>query len=140
LEDIVFTQLGEGEHDMRVSEGVPKGRVAELYNPGMFQEHEEVIVFTRDEFNRTYTSMRKQIDYINKTDLHLCRSEEWKLLGYWPKILGKVHILDMNINSILKKEPLQCYLDACLFSTVRSVNKSVEVSKKKVPVQLNFPI
>jgi hypothetical protein len=35
---------------MRVSEGVPKGRFAELYNPEMFQEHEEVIVFTRDEF------------------------------------------------------------------------------------------
>ena len=76
---------------MRVSEGVPRGRIAELYNPGMFQEREEVIVFTRDEFNRTYTSMREQIDYINKTDLHLNRSEEWKLIGYWPKILEKVH-------------------------------------------------
>ena len=32
---------------MRVSEGVPKGRIAELYNPEMFQELEEVIVFTR---------------------------------------------------------------------------------------------
>lgn len=140
MEDIVFTRLGEGELDMRVSEGVPRGRIAELYNPGMFHEHEEVIVFTRDEFNSTYTSMREQIDYINKTDLHLCRSEEWKLLGYWPKILGKVHILDMNMNSILKKEPLQCYLDACLFNTVGSVNRSVTVSKKKVPVQLKFPI
>jgi hypothetical protein len=140
LEDIVFTRLGEGELDMRVSEGVPRGRIAELYNPNMFQEREEVIIFTRDEFNRTYTSMREQIDYINKTDLHLRRSEEWKLLGYWPKILGKVHILDMNMNAILKKEPQQCYLDACLFSTVRGINKSDAVSKKKVPVQLKFPI
>ena len=54
--------------DMRVSEGVPRGRIVELYDPGLFQEREEVIVFTRDEFNRTYTSMREQIDYINKTD------------------------------------------------------------------------
>ncbi len=88
---------------MRVSEGVPRGRIAELYNPGMFQEHEEVIVFTRDEFTRTYTSMGEQIDYVNKTDLHLNMGEEWKLIGYRPKILGKVHILDMNIDSILKR-------------------------------------
>ena len=38
--------------NMRVSEGVPKGRIAELYNPEMFQEQEEVIVFTQDELNR----------------------------------------------------------------------------------------
>jgi hypothetical protein len=132
--------MGEGELYMRISEGVPRGRIAELYNPGMFQEREEVIVFTRDEFNRTYTSMRDQIDYINKTDLHINRSEEWKLLGYWPKILGKIHIIDMNITSILKKEPVQCYLDACLFDSVQSAHKNVETSKKKVPVQLKLPI
>jgi hypothetical protein len=91
---------------MRVSEGVPRGRISELYNPKMFQEHEEVIVFTRDEFSRTYTSMRAQIDYINKIDLYLNRNEEWKLIGYWPKITEKIHILDINIDSILKKEPI----------------------------------
>jgi hypothetical protein len=32
---------------MRVSEGEPRERFAELYNPGIFQEHEEVIVFTQ---------------------------------------------------------------------------------------------
>ena len=42
---------------MRVSEGIPNGRIAELSDPEMFQEHEEVIVFTRDEFNSFYTSM-----------------------------------------------------------------------------------
>ena len=47
---------------MRMNEGVPKGRIAELYTPDMFQEHEEVIVFTREEFNRFYTSMMDQID------------------------------------------------------------------------------
>ena len=74
---------------MRVSEGVPRGRIAELYDSDMFQEREEVIVFTRDEFNRTYTSMQEQINYINRTDLYLNRDEEWKLIGYWPKILEK---------------------------------------------------
>ena len=43
----------EGEHNMRVSEGVPNGRIVELYNPVLFQEHEEVIVFRRKDFNRT---------------------------------------------------------------------------------------
>jgi hypothetical protein len=118
---------------MRISEGVPRGRIAELYNPEILEEHEEVIVFTRDEFNRTYTSMREQIDYINKTDLHLCKSEEWKLIGYWPKIMEKVYILDVNLDSILKREPLQCYLDACLYNKVGSSQKNVSVSKKKVP-------
>ena len=125
---------------MRVSEGVPRGRIAELYNPGMFQEREEVIVFTRDEFSRTYTSMKEQIDYINNTDLFLDRGEEWKLIGYWPKILARVYLLDRNLDSILEKEPLQCYLDACLFNIIGSSHKNVAVSKRKVPAQLKLPI
>jgi len=121
---------------MRMSEGVPRGRIAELYHPEMFQEHEEVIVFTRDEFKRAYTSMREQIDYINKTDLHLDRSEEWKLIGYWPKIIEKVQILDANMDSIFKKEPLQCYLDAYMYSTVRGVRREFAESENKVSVKL----
>ena len=125
---------------MRVSEGVPNGRIAELYNHEMFQEHEEVIVFTRDEFNRFYTSMRRQIDYINEIDVYFDRSEEWKLLGYWPKIMERVHILNVNMDSILKQEPIQCYLDASLYNTIGSSIKNVEISKRKVSVQLNLPI
>lgn len=126
---------------MRVSEGVPKGRIAELYNPEMFQEHEEVIVFTRDEFNRFYTSMQDQINYINNVDLYLDRDEEWKLLGYWPKIMEKVNILDVNMDSIFKKEPsLQSYLDASIYNTIRSSQKKVTVAKRKVEVQQTLPI
>ena len=55
------------------------------------------------------------------------------------KILGRVYILDMNLDSILKKEPLQCYL-ACIYNTIRSSNKNVAVSKRKVPAQLKLPI
>ena len=125
---------------MRVSEGVPNGRIAELYNSEMFQEREEVIVFTRNEFNRFYTSMREQIEYINEIDLYFDRSEEWKLIGYWPKILERVHILDVNMDSLLKEEPLQCYLDASLYNTIKSPNKKVAVSKKKIPIQSTLPI
>ena len=56
-------------------------------------------------------------------------------LGYWPKIFERVHILDVNMDSILKKEPLQCYLDAPLYNTVRSSTKNVLISKNKVSIQ-----
>src|SRR5664280_2153549 len=126
---------------MRVSEGVPKGRIAELYNPEMFQEHEEVIVFTREEFSRFYNSMMEQINYVNNMDLFLDRNEDWKLLGYWPKLMEKVHILDVNMESILTKEPsLQSYLDASIYNTVKTTHKPAVVSKKKVEVQSTLPI
>ena len=128
------------EHDMRVSEGVPRGSIGELYNPGMFQDHEEVIVFTRDEFSRTYTSMKEQIDHINNIDLFFNRNEEWKLIGYWPKILASLYLLDRNLDSLLEKKPLQCYLDACLFNTIGSSQRNIAVSKRKVPAQLKLPI
>ncbi len=126
---------------MRVSEGVPKGRIAELYHPEMFQEHEEVIVFTRDEFNRFYNSMQDQINYINNMNLFLDRSEDWKLLGYWPKLMEKVQILDVNMDTILIKEPsLQTYLDASIYNTVKTSHKNHTVSKRKVEVQSTLPI
>jgi len=45
---------------------VPNGRIAELYNPELFKEHEEVIVFARDEFNRTYRSIQEQLIILTK--------------------------------------------------------------------------
>jgi len=127
---------------MRVSEGVPNGRIAELYNPDMFQEHEEVIVFTREELSRFYNSMIDQVNYINDIDLFLDKKrEEWKILGYWPKIIERIHIIDVNMDSILKKEPsLQSYLDASIYNTVKTSNKNVAPIKKKVEVQLTLPI
>ena len=102
---------------MRMSEAIPHGRTAELYNPEMFRNYDEVIVFTKEEFNRTYRSMTEQIDYIQKVDMHLDRSEEWKLIGYWTRILESINILDLNINLIFKEEPKQCYLDTYICST-----------------------
>ena len=122
---------------MRVSEGVPFGRIAELYNPEMFQEHETVIVFTRDDVNRRYTSIMEQIDDINKIDSHLDRSEEWKLIGYWPQIMQRVHRIDMNMDLIFKKEPLQSYLDAYLYHNIKSHPKNVAVSSKKAIATIN---
>ena len=120
---------------MRVSEGVPNGRIAEPYNPGLFQKHEEVIVFEREGFKRTYNSIREQIEYINKIAVHLDEGEDWKLLGYWPKILERIHILDINMNLMFKEEPVQCYLDTYLHNAVRSSKNHVAVSARKVPIQ-----
>lgn len=53
----------------RVNEGVPRGRIVELYSPDMFRKHEEVIIFNRDEFNHTYTTLGG-IDHINKANIH----------------------------------------------------------------------
>jgi hypothetical protein len=125
---------------MRVTEAVPNGRIAEVYNPVLFQKHEEVIVFPREEFNRTCSSIREQIDYINKVDMHLDKVEEWKLLDYWTKILERINILDINMNLIFKKEPVQCYLDAYLYDTIRRSEKKIAVSESKVSVQLKHSI
>ena len=122
---------------MRVGEGAPMGRIAKLYNPEIFEEHEEVILFTRDDINRTYYSIMAQIDDINKIDLHLSRCEEWKLIGYWPKIMQNVHSIDMDMDLMLKKEPLQSYLDAYLYNKVCSSKKNVAVSQERSIVTIN---
>ena len=122
---------------MRVSEGVPFGRIAELYNPEKFEEHENVIVFTRDDINRRCTSIMKEIDYINKIDLHLDRSEEWKLIGYWPKIMQSVHNIDMNMDLIFKQGPIQSYLDAYLYTDVLSSQKNVAISQNQAIATIN---
>jgi hypothetical protein len=117
---------------MRVSEGVPRGRFVRLYNPEIFHEYEEVIVFNRSEFQRTYASIEEQIDHINKKYLYLDRNDDWKLLGYWPKIMARVNLLDLNMDLIFKNEPLQCYLDAYLYSTIQSPEKEVVKTEKEV--------
>jgi len=116
---------------MRMSEGTPHGRFVELYNPDMFNEGEEVIVFARRDFERMYTSLYGQIDYINKTYLHLDREKDWMLMGYWPEILERIYILDLNMDLIFKNESLQCYLDTYLFDIIRNANKEVVRSEKQ---------
>lgn len=122
---------------MRVSEGVPSGRIARLYNPEIFQEHETVIVFTRDDVNQRYTSIMAEIDHITKIDLHLSRRDEWKLIGYWPKIMQSVHHIDMNMDLIFKKEPLQSYLDAYLYNNIQNTPKNISVSQKRAIATIN---
>ncbi len=122
---------------MRVSGGVPSGRYAELYHPEIFEEHESVIVFTREYINRRYSSIMAEIDHINKIALHLSRSEEWKLIGYWPKIMQSVDVIDYNMDLIFEKEPLQSYLDAYIYNKVQSSQKDISVSENKAIASIN---
>jgi len=131
-------KTGKEENNLRVGEGAPSGRFANIYNSEMFQKHEEVIVFTREDINRTYTSIMAEIDDINKINLHLDRrTDEWKLIGYWPQIMKRVHHIDMNMDLIFKKEPLQSYLDAYLYNKIQSPRKNVAVSKTKPKVKIS---
>ncbi len=121
---------------MKVSEGEPCGRNVYLYHPDLFKEHEEVIVFTREEFYRNYIFMLEQIDYIMKRQSLLEGGDDWKILGYWPQILEKIHLLDITIDSIFKKESLESYLDAYIYNDIQSSQRNVAVSKQEDIVKL----
>lgn len=46
-------------------------------------------------------------------------------MGHWLKIREKVHILDVILDSVLKKEPLQCYMDAYLYDIMEDSKENV---------------
>ena len=116
---------------MRFSEGEPDGSFVELYHPEMFWDREEVIVFTREDFERIFRSIQRQIDYITLVDLHLDRGEDWKLIGYWPKIMQGVNRIDLNMDLLFRKDALQSYLDAYLYDPTVSSQDTLLVSEKE---------
>ena len=121
---------------MRFSEGMSKGRFAEINNPEMFNENEEVIVFTREEFSWVFRSMLNQINYVNDIALKLDNNESWKLMGYWPKIMERIRIIDINMDMLLTEKPEQAYLDAYIFNTGKTpIKLKSVVTKEKVPIQ-----
>lgn len=100
---------------MRLSQGVLCGRRIEVYHPEFFDEHEEVIIFTREEFRRMYQSMTTQINHLHRLDMGLDRGEEWRLMGVWPKIMERIHILSLNLENVFNNKPLQTYLDSYIY-------------------------
>lgn len=89
----------------------------ELYNPELFKEHKEVIVFKREEFASAFKSMMNSVEYINDIDLKFDRQDDYKLMGLWPQIMAGVHIIDVNMNDFIVQDPIQSPLDAYLFNT-----------------------
>jgi len=117
---------------MRVSLGVPVGRNIDLYNPELFDEHEEVIIFMREEFSRTYGSIMENMEFINLRNMVLDRSEMWKLGGSWPEIMEHVHIIGLNMKDFLDEKPVQSYLDAYLYGTSESMAAELVESASKL--------
>ncbi len=105
---------------MRVSQGVPCGRKIELYHPELLNDHEEVIIYTRDEFRRTFSLMQDQMNFISKWDMRLKLDGDYHLLGVWPVIMERVHILGSGLNSFCSDKSSQAYLDTYLDEEVRA--------------------
>ena len=100
---------------MKFSQGASYGRYGELYHPEMFNDREEVIVFKREEFASAFKSMMDQIEFIEDINLKFNQKDDYKLLGLWPQIMGRVHIIDVNIDDFLIQKPIQSRLDAFLY-------------------------
>ena len=96
---------------MRVSEGVPRGRKIFLYHPELFKEHEEIIVYNRQEFKRAYLSINEYIDFIFKQYSQIDRERDFELAGHWARIMGRIHFINQNMELFLDKGPSQSYLD-----------------------------
>lgn len=116
---------------MRVSEGVPRGRKIFLYHPELFKEHEEVIVYNRYEFKRTYLSIREYIDEIMK--LYYCFDQDryWELEALWHVIMERIHMININKDLFYELNDLQTYLDThlCIDELISEGQLAESVSK-----------
>lgn len=121
---------------MRASQGELRGRNVCLYNPEMFDEHEEIIIFNRNEFSRMYRAIYEDMDYITKLNMSLDQSESWKLLAFWPEIMERIHIIELFVKDIYGDKPVQTYLDAYLASDVVGFATETAEYASKVTVEL----
>jgi hypothetical protein len=117
---------------MRFSQGASYGRYGELYHPEVFNDREEVIVFKREEFTSAFKSMMSSIDYVNDIDLKINRQDDYKLLGLWPQIMARIHIIDVSMDDFLMHESSQGCLDAYLYNPSESLSTELIESGVKV--------
>ena len=61
------------------------------------------------------------------------RQDDYKLLGLWPKIMSRVHIIDVNIDDFLMHESSQGLLDAFLYPATESLSTGLIESGIKLP-------
>ena len=86
---------------MKFSQGASYGRYGELYHPEVFNDREEVIVFKREDFASAYKSMMNSIEFIEDINLKFNQQEDYKISALWPRIMSRVHIIDVNIDDFL---------------------------------------
>lgn len=129
---------------MRVSQGVPCGRNVHLYHPDLLYEHEEVVIYTREDFKRTCNLMQEQIDFIIKADMRLRRGgrrermgkvKEYRLMGVWPRVMERVNILGLEMDSFFSDKPIQAYLDSYIYSEVKTTDDHATASMGKVSAE-----
>jgi hypothetical protein len=99
----------------------------------MFNDRDEVIVFKREDFASAFRSMMEQIEFIDDMDLKFNRQDDYRLFGLWPQIMGRVHIIDININDFLVREPFQSQLDAFLYPATGKLSSELIESAIKLP-------
>ncbi len=61
------------------------------------------------------------------------RQDDYKLLGLWPQIMSRVHIIDVNIDDFLMNESSQGLLDAFLYPATESISTGLIESGIKLP-------
>lgn len=114
---------------MRFSQGFPNGRMGELVNPERFKNHEEVIVFKREDFARIYNSIMEHAEYIQHLAYTVEEEQDWELLGIWPRIMERIQIIDLNMDSLSIQKPIQTHLDAYLFGTTENkIKESIPIT------------
>lgn len=120
---------------MRVSEGIPRGRKIFPYHPELFKEHEEVIVFNREEFKRTYLSMHEYIDEL--VNLYSCFDQDrcWELEALWHVIMERIHMININKDLFYEFNDLQTYLDTHLCTEESISEDQLAESVSKLPAE-----
>lgn len=117
---------------MRASQGVLSGMKVMPYNPGMFQEFEEVIIYPREEFKRNFIAIKEHLNYIFRRNLLLDLSDEWKLMGELPRIMERIHMIDIEMNNFFSAKDSQTYLDTYLDADVKVMEDEVLESLSNV--------
>ena len=102
------------------------------YNPGMFQEYEEVIIYPREEFKRNFIAIKEHLNYIFRRNLLLDLSDEWKLMGELPRIMERIHMIDIEMNNFFSAKDSQTYLDTYLDADVKVMEDEVLESLSNV--------
>lgn len=110
---------------MRISQGIPLGARTVLYDPYSFQDHEEVIIYQREEFRRTYRIMQGYLDDIFQVSHGVDRDDPNGLMGYWAWIMERINIINMELDSLIVEKPSQGYLDTYLYITVDVAEEEV---------------
>jgi len=120
---------------MRASQGIPHGPKARLYHPELFQDHEEVIVYEREEFRRNFTIMQGYIRDIFLMYLQLDNENDYMLLGQWPRIMERIHFINLELDSFFSERPVQCCLDTYMHNSVRANEQELVKSLSNYPIE-----